>query len=933
MDDISLEQWNSDILTTTAFQDAVSASMTGVTSTDIVVTAISGSNSPSRRHLLSSAPYVSVNYTVTFNYAILGYSSPTSAYNSLSTQLSTSIQVGNFTTYLRTYGSILGCTYLSNASSSSVYISAPVVVPDSVNSPTESPIGAASASSSSTLSAGAVAGVVIVLVVALGSLGGVAYYWKVLRKKKSAFAKWDSYYSRYNQSERGSEQSSRSSSFTDSRRGSARRPESLRPESLNLEDEFSRATDQFDFVNVSIDASKREKSKQKIQKLLAQKSVKNLAERATLSSAPSESVDSVDKAHSPFAFNKPVKLASSMRRSSVLQESNAPEKRLSFRISAESSDLYASGSRRFFIPGGSLAQQQQQQQQPSILRRASALLFNTADSSDGGLTTQQSLAEGSSEEVPVRRGSRSFFTTNPIAKTQSSTVPLSNSVPVIPSKKSVDSVGSIDSQYNKSKDTSFSNPIRSTSTPSSRVDPPVRYSGGIFAKTKSTSYNNPIFLSRQSESSNVSSGDKGSVHADSVRYSRDTEYARPKELKFTNPIYRPPGAKASTSASLTSASVPSAATATPMERWAASKPGSPLPPQAMAKDQEEEPQRKKSRSVSSSSSSESENEAPSQKSSKAPKKLPLRLDDTGTALSSIPVQLQSNSPIKMGSSSGEMPSSPGISSVSSTVSSPSFVRSVASAMPTPVPTPVKAPSSSIPNTAGTIGKSRRASKDEDKVREERQGGGDDSSEDSDNNVDEDRKPKGRTFSTSNPLRLGATSSAASSFAATPDPMEGESRQRADQHRNSLLSQYVLPQQPPRSQLEDSRSPRQDVVSSRRSIHVPAPPPPPSSVAPPSESSLAARKVSKEEESPPLQKESIPSPPPPRASVAKASATSVPPPPPPPPSRASQSSSAKEEESAAPMSAAAAARRRFEESSKGRAPPPPPSGFKKSSDRS
>jgi len=234
--------------------------MTGITTSDIVVTSLVG-DSTSRRRLQASGPYVLTNYTVTYDYASLGFPNPNSAYVSIANELTSSIEVGNFTSLLRLYGNILGCVYLSNASSDSVFVSQPtVIVVNNVDSPTPSPTAGISSPDSS-LSSGLIAGVVIVLLVALGSIGGIAYYWFVLRKKKSAFAKWDNYYNNYNQTDRMSRSSN--STVSDLRRSSARKSE----HGIFDDDFYKESSSQpFEFVNVSINNSKREKSKQKIVK-------------------------------------------------------------------------------------------------------------------------------------------------------------------------------------------------------------------------------------------------------------------------------------------------------------------------------------------------------------------------------------------------------------------------------------------------------------------------------------------------------------------------------------------------------------------------------------------------------------------------------------------------------------------------------------------
>ena len=847
---ISLSEWNSNILTTTAFQDAVAATMTGVTTSDIVVTALTSIQSQSTTSSVkamassSQSASVAVNYTVTFDYEILGFSSPMTAYSSLTSQLTVAVQKGNFTSYLQTYGNILGCTYLSSASSNTVSESQIViVVPSSLNSPTSSPIGIQSTGSSATLSSGAVAGVVIVLILALGSIGGVAYYYFVIRNKRSAFSRWANYYTN---GERDSFSSSRSSGVGEFRQSSSRRSEAQ-----SFEEDFSRPTENFDFVNVSIDASKREKSKQKIQQLLKQKSVKNLTDRATMANTEQQpELQAPSDQNTSFPLLRPVKLASSMRSPMGPDAGVGLERRLSFRISTEASDIYPSNKISNFVSGSAPAQSSAPTtRRPSLLLRASTLMFKS-----GGANAED---DSSSDTQTVRRGSTSFSDLNPIAKSKN--ILLTSN----PSSKSEHLSYSRDTQYGKSKDLNFTNPIYKgpSSAPTVNATAPARYSGGIFAKTRGAeaSQPKPNLDPRLTESATLRRNILP-VQSDSSKYGRSSEYSG---SSFSNPALR----------------VDSGKLGKPI---AAAK--------AAATSRSSAPAQRNSQSDDSSSSSDTESSESTPPSK--PKQLPLKVDKNSLSSSSIPVQVQSSSPMKKSPSAAE--SFP--SNYSSPTSPPSFVRSVASAAVTPVtPTPAK----------------RDHSPDND---------GDKSSDDSDNNIGEEKQLSERMFSSVNPL-LSANQSVGKSSTESRE-RSSEETQAANQRRSILLSQYVLPQNPresfsstPRLSGASDRAEAKSVTPSsataaqRIVTRRAAPPPPPSSTS--SSSSLspqqslpsplspsvppnAAARSSRNVVAPPppsaattgiRSNRSRAVPPPPGSGSSSTSSAVPPPPPPPPPPRA------------------------------------------------
>ena len=176
VDHVDLSQWTSN--GTIAFELAVAECMPSISSSDVqIISKTSGTYSnSSRRQLLLLTPYVTVNYTVTFNSAALGYNSTAAAYASLSNQLQSSVQRGNFTQYLRVFGNNLGCSYLGNASSSCINIG-PLEVINSA-APTSTPVVANNSNNSngSQVSAVVVAGLVVIIVVALSVIAAAIYY-------------------------------------------------------------------------------------------------------------------------------------------------------------------------------------------------------------------------------------------------------------------------------------------------------------------------------------------------------------------------------------------------------------------------------------------------------------------------------------------------------------------------------------------------------------------------------------------------------------------------------------------------------------------------------------------------------------------------------------------------------------------------------------
>lgn len=149
--------------------------MSGIQASDITELTVTGA---SRRLVSSSLVEFSVSLraalseehrqlqtsnSVHTSYVVVSHTAGTT-YESLSSQLTTAVNNGNFNSYLSTNAQQQGATALETVTS------APV---------TTEPVSTSSGSSSDSLSGGAIAGIVIAVLVVVGVIVGVAYYYIV----------------------------------------------------------------------------------------------------------------------------------------------------------------------------------------------------------------------------------------------------------------------------------------------------------------------------------------------------------------------------------------------------------------------------------------------------------------------------------------------------------------------------------------------------------------------------------------------------------------------------------------------------------------------------------------------------------------------------------------------------------------------------------
>lgn len=139
---VSASSWASTPATAIAFTNAVASAMAGISPSQITIDSVVDSSSRRlHRILLAAMSSVQVSYTVGFNSQTLGFSDLAAASLALTSQLSSSINSGNFTVSLRTYAAKLDCAILSNVTSAKVVLSAPVRKAPTAN-PTLTPTGA-----------------------------------------------------------------------------------------------------------------------------------------------------------------------------------------------------------------------------------------------------------------------------------------------------------------------------------------------------------------------------------------------------------------------------------------------------------------------------------------------------------------------------------------------------------------------------------------------------------------------------------------------------------------------------------------------------------------------------------------------------------------------------------------------------------------------
>lgn len=127
-------------------------------------------------------PQFNINYTVSTNYVALGFTSPQSAYLSLSGQLSSFVTTNQFTTALQAAAIADGATGLEHASSTSVVTS--LSYTEDISFPTASPVSAPT-SDDEGLTVGAKVGIAVGVVGAVAIAGGLFYNKKYLTGSSS----------------------------------------------------------------------------------------------------------------------------------------------------------------------------------------------------------------------------------------------------------------------------------------------------------------------------------------------------------------------------------------------------------------------------------------------------------------------------------------------------------------------------------------------------------------------------------------------------------------------------------------------------------------------------------------------------------------------------------------------------------------------------
>eukprot|EP01034_Spumella_vulgaris_P026875 gene26875-33523_t len=126
---ISITAYNNNLnANNQAVTAAVSASMTGVTVENILITSVGAASSSASvvaalRRALQSTTDTTVVYTVNYDYIALGYTSNTAAYNALTSELTTAITSNAFTNSLNTYATSNGVNDMTAVTSNA----APVV--------------------------------------------------------------------------------------------------------------------------------------------------------------------------------------------------------------------------------------------------------------------------------------------------------------------------------------------------------------------------------------------------------------------------------------------------------------------------------------------------------------------------------------------------------------------------------------------------------------------------------------------------------------------------------------------------------------------------------------------------------------------------------------------------------------------------------------
>eukprot|EP01038_Epipyxis_sp_PR26KG_P008167 gene8167-11053_t len=207
--DVSTDTWSSSNTTARAFNAALASTMNGIQMTDIIMTSVvrdewgcSSTHQTSasklsymnKRLLLSDTSGVVANYTIKYDFNDLGYSSSTEAFDSLATELRSSVTNGNFTSSLRHFASVYSCNALQNASSTSVSLSDYSTVSFESNAPSSAPTVISVIKNEVSLSVGAMAGIIVsVCFVFIGASCGFYIYYNGKNKQK-AIDSWNQYY-------------------------------------------------------------------------------------------------------------------------------------------------------------------------------------------------------------------------------------------------------------------------------------------------------------------------------------------------------------------------------------------------------------------------------------------------------------------------------------------------------------------------------------------------------------------------------------------------------------------------------------------------------------------------------------------------------------------------------------------------------------------
>jgi len=114
-----------------AFTASVSESMPGIFSSDISITSVTDASVHRLRHLVSGSASVNINYSVSYNIAVLGYADdPEGCYNHLFTELTTAVTDAEFNVYLLLNSITFNAVHMTNTTSNSVSSSGYAIISD-----------------------------------------------------------------------------------------------------------------------------------------------------------------------------------------------------------------------------------------------------------------------------------------------------------------------------------------------------------------------------------------------------------------------------------------------------------------------------------------------------------------------------------------------------------------------------------------------------------------------------------------------------------------------------------------------------------------------------------------------------------------------------------------------------------------------------------